>query len=124
MKHADCIVSLFRFASGAVAKVTALYGPVAPYAPFNNIAVYGTQASVWRDQVCTDHAKGWQPLDVQPYRDQFGHGFERELHDFARAIRTGAPVRATARDCAQSEVATLIATEALDAGRELPIPQL
>ena len=124
MKHEDCIVSIYKFASGAVAKVTALYAPVAPYAAFNNIAVYGTKASVWRDQVCYDHARGWQPLEYEPYHERFGHGFERELLDFAQAIRTGAPLRAPARDCAQSEVATLTATEALAAGRELPIPQL
>ena len=74
--------------------------------------------------MCYDHARGWQPLEYEPYHERFGHGFERELLDFAQAIRTGAPLRAPARDCVQSEVATLIATEALAAGRELPIPQL
>jgi len=124
MRHDDCIVSTFRFASGCVAKVTALYAPVAPYAAFNNIAVYGTRASVWRDRICTDHREGWRPLECEAYREQFGHGFEREIFDFVNAIRTGEPVLAPARDCAQSEVATLVATDALHQGKELPIPQI
>jgi predicted dehydrogenase len=124
MKHEDCIVSIYKFESGAVAKVTALYGPVAPYAAFNNIAIYGTKASVWRDQVCFDHEEGWKPLEYQTYEEKFSHGFEREIIDFANAIRTGQPVIAPARDCAQSEIATLVATDALNAGKELAIPQL
>ena len=124
MKNEDCIVSIFKFASGAVAKVTALYGPVAPYAAFNNIAVYGTKASVWRDQICYDHDEGWKPLEYPTYEEKFGHGFEREIMDFANAIRTGEKVIAPARDCAQSEIATLIATEALNSRQEMAIPQI
>jgi predicted dehydrogenase len=124
MKHEDCIISLYKFESGAVAKVTALYAPVAPYAAFNNIAVYGTKASVWRDQVCYDHDKGWQPLEYPTYEEKFSHGFEREIIDFANAIRTGQSVIAPARDCAQSEIATLVATDALKSETELMIPSL
>lgn len=121
MKHEDCIVSLYKFQSGAVAKVTALYAPVAPYAPFNNIAVYGTKATIWRGQVCCDE-KTWQPLEYEQEKERFGHGFEREIADFVRAIRGGDAVRAPARDCAQSEIATLTATDALRADKPLPVP--
>ena len=124
MKNDDCIVSIFKFASGAVAKVTALYGPVHPGPPNYNIAVFGTKATVWRDQVCYDHKQGWQKLDYESYEEKFGHGFEREVVDFVNAIRTGEPVRAPARDCAQSEIATLIATDALKSPCELSIPQI
>lgn len=124
MKHEDCIVSIYKFANNAIAKVTALYGPVAPMAPFYNIAIYGTKASVWRDQVCYDHKEGWKPLKFETYKEKFGHGFERELLDFANAIRTGKNVVAPARDCAQSEIATLVATEALKTRKELSILQL
>lgn len=122
MKHEDCIVSIFKFASGAVAKVTALYAPVAPRPPFYNIAVYGTKASVWRGQMCCDHKAGWKPIEYKSQQAKFGHGWEWEIMDFLRAIRTGEPVLAPARDCAQSEVATLAATEAIAAGKELTIP--
>ena len=124
MQNDDCIVSLFRFESGCVAKVTALYGPEAPYAHCNNIAVYGTRKSVWRDQVCEDHTEGWKPLEVESYDEKYSHGFEREMADFTSAIRTGARVLAPARDCAQSEIATLVATEALKERGELSIPQI
>ena len=124
MRHEDCIVSIYKFASGSVAKVTALYAPVAPYASFNNIAVYGTKASVWRDQVCFDHATGWKPLEYETQQAKFGHGFEWEIADFLNAIWTGKPVLAPARDCAQSEAATLVATEAVATGKELPVPQI
>lgn len=124
MRHDDCIVSIYKFESGAVAKVTALYAPVAPRPPFYNIAVYGTKASVWRDQVCLDHASGWKKLEYDATKARFGHGLEWELADFANAIRTGQPVLAPARDCAESEVATLAATEALNENRFMPVPQL
>lgn len=124
MKYDDCIVSIFKFQCGAVAKVTAMYGPISPYVAFNNIAVYGTKASVWRDQVCYDHDQGWQPLDYVAYKEQFSHGFEREIADFINAIQTGASVLAPVKDCAQSELATLIATEAAYSDKELKVPQL
>jgi predicted dehydrogenase len=124
MHNDDCIVSLFRFESGCVAKVTALYGPEAPYAHCNNIAVYGTEKSVWRDQVCEDHAEGWKPLVVEAYEEKYSHGFEREMADFVGAIRTGSSVLAPARDSAQSEIATLVATEALKEKGEVEIPQI
>jgi predicted dehydrogenase len=123
MRHEDCIVSIYQFANGAVAKVTALYAAVAPYAPFNNIAVYGTKCSVWRGQVCYDE-KNWLSLQYEVYKEQYGHGFEREILDFANAIRTGDPVCAPAKDCAQSEIATLVATDALHHGQKLEIPQI
>lgn len=124
MRNDDCIVSLFRFESGCVAKVTALYGPEALYAHCNNIAVYGTEKSVWRDQVCEDHSKGWMPLEVEEYHEEYSHGFEREMADFREAIQTGSSVLAPARDCAQSEIATLVATDALLEKGELEIPQI
>lgn len=123
MKYEDCIVSIYQFATGAVAKVTALYAPVAPYTPFNNITVYGTKCTVWRDQMCSDD-KTWQPLQYEQYQEKFGHGFEREILDFVNGIRTGQPVRAPAKDCAQSEIATLIATEVLHSSKKLDIPQV
>ena len=122
MSECDCITSVFKFLGGCVAKVTALYGAVAPYAYCNNIAVYGTKASIWRDQVCYDHDEGWKPLQYDKYIEKHGHGFEREVKDFVHSIKTGAPVLAPVTDCAESAVAAIIATESLKCGRELQVP--
>jgi predicted dehydrogenase len=124
MRYDDCIVSLYKFQNGAIAKVTVLYAPVSPMPPCYNISVYGTKATVWRDMVCYNHNEGFKPMIYKPYKEKYGHGFERELEDFISAINNGKQVLAPARDCAQSEIATITATEALNAGRKMPIPQL
>ena len=46
------------------------------------------------------------------------------MADFREAIQTGSRVLAPARDCAQSEIATLVATDALLEKGELEIPQI
>lgn len=61
------------------------------------------------------------PLCYDTYEEKSGHDFKCELKDFANAIRTGMPVIAPALDCAQSEIATLIATESLKCVKELEI---
>ncbi len=124
MKRHDCITSLFNFADGCVAKVTALYGPVAPYAYCNNIAVYGTKASVWRDQVCYDHETGWEPLQYEKYDEKHGHGFEREVEDFINAINVGSQVSTPVIDCAQSAIAAIMATKSLEAGKKMAMPEI
>lgn len=124
MKEHDCISSIFKFSSGCVAKVTALYGAAAPYAYCNNIAVYGTKASVWRDQVCYDHKQGWVPLQYEKYTEKHGHGFEREIANFVDAIKTGQAVVAPVTDCAESAIAAIMATESLKSAKEVAVPDL
>ena len=43
MKEDDCQAALFRFDSGAIAKVAALYAPRLAMPPYNNLRVYGTK---------------------------------------------------------------------------------
>jgi predicted dehydrogenase len=87
MRNDDCVVSLYKYKNGAVAKVTALYAPISPMPPCYNISVYGTKATVWRDRVCFDHNEGFKPMIYEPYVEKYGHGFERELEDFIQAIK-------------------------------------
>lgn len=124
MRQDDCQVALFRFDSGAIAKVAALYAPRLGMAPYYNLRVYGTRGTVERDQVALardeeDVHPALQPVEADRIA---GHPYDREIEDWLDAIREGRSPRCDLFDGANSTVATLIATEAMSAGKTLPVP--
>ena len=124
MKQDDCQVALFRFDNGAVAKVAALYAPRIGMAPYNNLRVYGTMGTVERDQVAiAEDAEDVHP-ELQPIAaDRIaGHPFDREIEDWLDAIREDRNPRCDLFDGANSTIATLMAAEAMAAGKTLPVP--
>jgi predicted dehydrogenase len=124
MKHDDCQVALYRFDNGAIAKVAALYAPRMERPPFCNVRVYGTRGTVERDQV----AIAQEDQDVHPAfapiqaRRIDNHPFDDEVEDWLDAIREDRAPRCDLFDGANSTMATLIATEAMAAGRPLSVP--
>jgi len=124
MKQDDCQVALFRFDSGAVAKVAALYAPRLGMAPYYNLRVYGTRGTVERDQAALakdeeDVHPALQPVAADRIA---GHPYEREVEDWLDAIRENRSPRCDLFDGANSTVAALMATEAMDAGRTMSVP--
>lgn len=124
MKQEDCQVALFRFDSGAIAKVAALYAPRLKMAPYYNLRVYGTRGTVERDQV----ALARDEEDVHPAlrpvaADRIaGHPYDREIEDWLDAIQEDRSPCCDLFDGANSTVATLIAAEAMALGKPLPVP--
>ncbi|MEW6749675.1 MAG: Gfo/Idh/MocA family oxidoreductase [Candidatus Latescibacterota bacterium] len=126
MRHDDCMVSLFRFADGAIAKVAALYGPRCGMAPFYNLRIYGTRGTVERDQIAVcatqDEAHpAFRPVDSACTE---GHPYDPEVADWLDAILQDRPPRTPLKDGARSTLATLCAVRAAREGREVRVPEL
>jgi len=124
MREDDCQVGLFRFNNGAIAKVSALYGPRMGMAPFNNLRIYGTLGTIDRDQA----AIARDTEDVHPEFGPIaakrveGHPFEPEIRDWLEAIRLDRQPRCDLFDGTNSTAATLVAAESMAAGKPLPVP--
>lgn len=126
MEQDDCQVAVFRFDSGAIAKVAALYAPRTERPPFCNLRVYGTTGTVERDQVAIarhdrDLHPAFEPIQARRIED---HPFDDEVADWLDAIRDDRPPRCDLFDGANSTMAALVATEAIAAGKPLPVPVL
>jgi predicted dehydrogenase len=65
MVHDASMVAVFRFACGVIAKVTALYWCVTPYADANHLAIYGTKGTIRRQAICRDGKEGFVPLPIR-----------------------------------------------------------
>lgn len=126
MRHDDCMVSLFRFADGAIAKVAALYGPRCAMAPFYNLRVYGTQGTVERDQiaVCATSEEAHPEFQPVPGPRAQGHPYEPEVDDWLDAILHDRPTRTPLKDGARSTLASLCAVRAAREGREVRVPEV
>jgi predicted dehydrogenase len=126
MAHDDCMVSLFKFDDGTIAKVAALYGPRCEMPPFYNLRVYGTRGTVERDQVAL--AASLQdvhpPFKPVPAERRQGHPFDPEIADWLDAILDDRPVRTGLLDGASSTLATLLAVQSVKEGKEINVPRL
>ena len=124
MAHDDCQVALFRFDNGAVAKVAALYGPRTERPRACNLRVYGTMGSVERDEAAiaedeTDVHPELRPIEAP---ELSGHPYEPEVGDWLDSIIEDGGPRCDLFDGANSTAATLVAAEAMNTGKALPVP--
>lgn len=126
MQHDDCMVALFGFDDGAIAKVAALYGPRCAMAPYYNLRLYGTRGTVERDQVALSRSPEEMHPEFAPVaadRVQ-GHPYEAEIEDWLEAILADRPTRTPLLDGANSTLATLRAVRSAREDRELEVPVL
>jgi len=124
MNEDDTQVAVFRFDSGAVAKVAAVYAPRMEMAPLYHLRVYGTRGTVERDQVALakdedDYHPAFRPIDAPRLE---GHPYEPEVKDWLEAIEDDRPPRCDLFDGANSTVAALVAAKAMALGEVLPVP--
>ena len=120
MKNDDCIVSLFKFSDGCIAKVTALYAPVSSYAYANNIALYGTKGTILQDKICLDEKKGFKKI---PASWLGGHPFDPEQDHFLKCILKDKKSLVDAHDGAGSAAAVIAATQSAQKKQFLPVPK-
>ncbi len=121
MNHGDCMAGLFRFASGAVAKVTALYGPVGERPAHCNMALYGTGATFRHGQLMVGSGHEVTVTDLSGL-EIGGHPFEPQLEHFLTAILEDGPTLVDAFSGANSAAAIIMAAEAIATGRRQSIP--
>ncbi len=120
MKIPTTQTALFTFASGAIAKVTTLYGPIGKMAKLYNVSVYGTKGSMVRDSLCLD---GMVDSVEIPY-DYSGHPYSPQVTHFAECILNDTPTVCPAEDGAKSAQACLLAYEAAKTGETIRIEPL
>jgi len=123
MREDDCQIALFKFDSGAIAKVTASYAPKMGMAPYYNLRIYGTMGTIERDQVAISSDEN----DIHPeFRtieaDRIsGHPYDKEVEDWLDSINESRSPRCDLYDGASSTMATLVAAEAIKLGIPLPV---
>ncbi|MCC6446583.1 MAG: Gfo/Idh/MocA family oxidoreductase [Armatimonadetes bacterium] len=120
MKHDASITALYRFASGAVAKVTALYAAVSPYARANHLALYGTQGTIRGETICRNESRGFEPLPV-PWGT--GHPYDGEVEHVLDCIINDRPTLVAAVEGARSAAPAILAEEAARLKRAVPVPE-
>lgn len=119
MAHDASIVALYRFQSGAVAKVTALYAVESPYAEANHLALYGTKGTIRGSKICRDEAEGFTPLPVPP---NTGHPYDGEVEHILDCIGNDKPTLMDAVEGAKSAAPAILAEEAARRKCAIPIP--
>jgi predicted dehydrogenase len=121
MKHPDCMAALFQFAGGAVAKVTALYGPVGPRPPHANLAIYGTRGTIRDGQLMVGEVHDVEVRDLTAL-DITGHPYDPQVEHFLKCIQEGRPSEVDALEGARSAAAALSAAEAIRTARVVEVP--
>ena len=121
MRHNDCMVGIFKFESGAVAKVAALYGPVGDMARLYNLAVYGTKGTVRDGQLMVGEGHDVEVTDLSEL-EIGGHPFEPQLEHFLECIIEDEPTLVDAFSGANSAAATIKAAEAIRTGEKQAVP--
>ena len=118
MAHPTTCVSVYRFASGAVGKVTALYGCVNPMPELYNLGVFGTRGSVVRNHLSLDGLHSWMEIPAPPP----GHPYEPEVAHFLDCIGSGKQPLVGALEGAKTAAATLCAAESARTGKPVQVP--
>jgi len=118
------IATLYRFESGAIGKVTTLYGGPTPR-PFGfNLSVFGTKGAVVRDRLCLD-GMGEESMDIPQILYDATFDFAPEIAHLLQCIRTGNPkTRVTPEDAAISVLGAIAGTKAAAENRAIPVPSL
>jgi len=120
MRHDDCAIALLRFASGALGRCTAAYGPSGPMAPLYNLAAYGTRGTIVRDQISLIglHEFTRLPVSYGP-----GHPYEPEVEHLAACILGGGGPRATILDGARAVAVAVAIEQAIRDQRPVAVEQ-
>ena len=122
MEADTSIAAIYSFGSGAIGKVTTLYGGPTPR-PFGfNLSVYGTKGAVVRDRLCLD-GMGEESMDIPAILYDPTFDFAPEVAHFVDCIRQGNPkTRVTPEDAAITVLGALAGIEAAEDGGTVPVP--
>jgi len=121
MKNPDCQAAVFKMESGAVAKVTALYGPVGPRPEHCNMEVYGTKGTA---RGATLHLGSGHDAEAHDLSELAiaGHPYNPEVEHFIDCILNDKPPLTDAIDGANSAIACILAAEAIRTGEPKAVP--
>ncbi len=121
MKNPDCQAAVFKMDTGAVAKVTALYGPVGPRPDFRNLEVYGTKGTVRAGKLYLGSGHDASAQDLSKLCIA-AHPYNPEVEHFMDCILNDKPTLVDAFDGANSAIGVLMAAEAIRSGKIQEVP--
>lgn len=121
MEHNDCMVAIFRFASGACAKVAALYGPVGERPPLCNMAIYGTRGTFRGGKLMVGEGHDARVTDLS-HLEIAGHPYDPQIEHLVQCVQRDEPTLVDAFSGANSAVATIRAAEAIAEGCRKAVP--
>ena len=116
------IIAMFKFQTGVVGKVTALYGNASPRPYGFNLSVYGTKGTVCREKLSLN-GMGEQWLDM-PQNFDPRHDYTPEIDHFLTCIQTGKSALITPEDAANTVISGLYAIQSLKEKKVLTIPSV
>ncbi|MGI6562338.1 MAG: Gfo/Idh/MocA family protein [Clostridia bacterium] len=123
MREETSIVATYKFKSGAIGKVTCLYGSPGPCPDMYNLKIYGTKASLVQRKICID-ALGSMWIDLPSELFIPSHPYGPEVDHFLDCITKGIECAVPAWDGGMSAIATLLAAESAKDGEKKYIPSL
>ena len=116
------IIATYKFSSGAIGKVTTLYGNVSPRPYVFNLSVYGTNGSVIRDKLSLEGMKEhW--MDIPADFDE-SHDYSPEIEHFLNCIIYEQKPLITPEDASNTVIAALYAIKASKENKVLTIPAI
>lgn len=113
-------VAIYKFKNGCVGKVTVLWVPIGPTPKAYNISVYGSKATIVRDQICLTGTREFVPLPVEAGG---GHPYEPEDTHFIDCLLEDKKPLINALDGAKSAAAVIVVKDATRERRPVRIPQ-
>jgi len=121
MREDDCAVAILRFASGALGRCAAAYGPSGPMAHLYNLSAYGTKGTVVRDQLSLIGLEQFTrlPVDYAP-----GHPYEPEVEHIAACIVYDRRPCATVEDGASAVAVAVAIRQAIRERRPVAVERL
>jgi len=123
MKHDASMSALYKFKSGAIAKVTALYGcNVTDHLSKYNLSVYGTKGTIVGDKVSFEGL--YHQHMAIPNVAEAGHPYYPEVAHFIDCIQNGTKPIIGPEDAANVVMACLYAEKSANSGQVMGIPKL
>jgi predicted dehydrogenase len=93
MKHDSSMVTMLKFDSGCIGKVTSLYGCVSPMPERYNLSIYGTKGTIIRGRMCLD-GLGHDWMEI-PAATDYSHDYMPEIDHVIDCIIKGEPALVT-----------------------------
>ena len=113
-------VAIYKFESGCIGKVTVTWVPIGPMPKLYNVTVYGSKATVRRDEICLTGMREFMPL---PVAVPPGHPYTPEDRHFIDCLLAGKEPLINALDGARSAAACIVVKDAIRARGPVKVPR-
>ena len=120
MKHDSSMVTILKFKSGCIGKVTSLYGCVSQMPERYNLNVYGTKGTIVRSKLCLDgFGHNWMDIAVST---DYSHDYMPEIDHVLDCIIKGKSALVTPYEAYQTCMAGLYAEKSAVENKIMFVP--